>query len=192
MVAAGPPLQPPPPRSPRRWSSLLGAGSGGGGGSGEARVHHGSKGLAARRGDKSHREPAARALRSPPSTPAHDHRLFPLLPGTRSLSGCRRPPRELLQIRHLVTRLSQPFSSSSSRVARAALAGATAADELSTQHLYAEHTAGEPNLVLSRGGRTEGAGPGGTSCSFGPPPGRGDIARFSAFSSGRWLDPWRC
>lgn len=46
------------------------------------------------------------------------------------------PPRELLQTRHLVTRLSLPFSSSSSRFARADLAGATAADEPTAQHLY--------------------------------------------------------
>lgn len=52
--------------------SLLKAGSGGSGGgsdSREARVYHGSKGLAARRGDRSHREPFARALRRPSLRP---------------------------------------------------------------------------------------------------------------------------
>lgn len=73
---------------------------------------------------------------TPPFTPAHNHLPFPLLPRARSLSRCRRPPRLLLQIRHLVTRLSLPFSSSSSRFVRAALAGATAADEPNAQYLY--------------------------------------------------------
>ncbi|CAO2640902.1 hypothetical protein LEMLEM_LOCUS25538 [Lemmus lemmus] len=68
-------------------------------------------------------------------------------------------------------RTSSDIPLSSSTVARAALAGATAADEPKAQHLYAEHTSGEPNLALSRGGHTGGAGPGGTSCSFGPPTG---------------------
>uniref|UniRef100_A0A8C6HGZ9 Uncharacterized protein n=1 Tax=Mus spicilegus TaxID=10103 RepID=A0A8C6HGZ9_MUSSI len=43
---------------------------------------------------------------TPPFTAAHNHSPFLLRPGARSLSRCRRPPRLLLQIRHLVTRLS--------------------------------------------------------------------------------------
>lgn len=73
---------------------------------------------------------------TPPFTPAHNRPPFPLLPRVRSLSRCRLPPRLLLQIRHLVTRLFLPFSSSSSRFARAVLAGATAAGASNAQHLY--------------------------------------------------------
>lgn len=70
--------------SPRRYPSLLRAGSSGGGGggsgSGEARVYHGSKGLAARRGDQSHREPSARGLRYPSLHPGAQPPSLPFAP----------------------------------------------------------------------------------------------------------------
>ncbi|XP_049979860.1 uncharacterized protein [Alexandromys fortis] len=125
---------------------------------------------------------------SPPPNPAPGHHT----PASAATEGTLLSSRVPIPLPSDSARTSSDIPLSSSTVARAALAGATAADEPRAQHLYAEHTSGEPNLALSRGGCTGGAGPGGTSCSSGPPPGRGDLARFSAFSSGRWLQPWCC
>ncbi|XP_049726108.1 putative uncharacterized protein FLJ40606 [Elephas maximus indicus] len=63
------------------------------------------------------------------------------------------PPRSPLHARHLVTRFSLPFSSSSSSLVRAVLAGATAADASNARSVrVCTRSPGRRCSALSRGG----------------------------------------